>query len=356
MDAQPLEMGTSYRQKTTIKTQDMHCSVIILNWNGAAILRRYLPSVIQYTLDCPNTEIVVADNGSTDESLRILNEEFPSVRVIAFDKNYGFAEGYNKAIAQVDSEYVVLLNSDVEVTHNWLTPLVNYLEKHSDVVAVQPKIHSWLNKEKFEHAGAAGGYLDALCYPFCRGRLLNCVATDNGQYDDIADVLWTSGACMCIRRDVYKAVGALDAEFFAHMEEIDLCWRLNCRGYRLCYLPDSMVYHLGGGALNYESPHKTYLNFRNNLLMIYKNMPANRLWGVLAMRFVLDYAAALQLLVTGKPLNAWAVVRARWDYRNMRKCYKDKRTENMKHMKIAIPSGIKRRCILWDFYIKRRCE
>lgn len=318
------------------------------------MLRKYLPSVIQCTQDCPNTEIVVADNGSTDESRQVLNEEFPSVRVIAFDKNYGFAEGYNKAIALTDSEYVVLLNSDVEVTPNWLTPLVDYLDGHRDVVAVQPKIHSWLNKEKFEHAGAAGGYLDALCYPFCRGRILNVTEVDHGQYDSPVEVLWTSGACMCIRRDVYILVGGLDADFFAHMEEIDLCWRLNCRNYKLICLPDSTVYHLGGGALNYESPHKTYLNFRNNLLMIYKNMPANRLWWVLAARFVLDYAAALQLLVTGKPKNAWAAVRARWDYRSMRKYYREKRAENMKQMTVAIPAGIKKRCILWDFYIRRK--
>ena len=332
----------------------MRCSVIILNWNGAKTLRKYLPSVIEYTQDSLNTDIVVADNGSTDESLQVLNEEFPSVRVIAFDKNYGFAEGYNKAIALTDSEYVVLLNSDVEVTPNWLAPLVDYLDKHSEVVAVQPKIHSWLNKEKFEHAGAAGGYLDALCYPFCRGRMLSVTEEDCGQYDSPVEVLWTSGACMCIRRDVYMLVGGLDAEFFAHMEEIDLCWRLNCRNYKLVCLPDSTVYHLGGGALNYESPHKTYLNFRNNLLMIYKNMPANRLWVVLSLRFVLDYVAALQLLVTGKPQNAWATVRARWDYRTMRKGYKEKRAENMKQMIIATPTGIKRRCILWDFYIRRK--
>ncbi len=334
----------------------MRCSVIILNWNGAKMLQQYLPSVIAYTSDCPDTEIVVADNGSTDESLQVLRAEFPSVRLIAFDKNYGFAEGYNKAISLVNSEYVVLLNSDVEVTPNWLAPMLTYLEQHSDVVAVQPKIHSWLHKERFEHAGAAGGYLDALCYPFCRGRLLSYAAVDTGQYDSITDVLWTSGACMCICREVYTKVGGLDGDFFAHMEEIDLCWRLNCRGYRLVCLPDSIVYHLGGGALNYESPRKTYLNFRNNLLMIYKNMPANRLWWVLSLRFVLDYVAALQLLVTGKPKNAWAAGQARWDYRRMRKHFSPKRAENMERLRTPIPSGIKSRCILWDFYIKRKRE
>lgn len=328
----------------------MRCSVVILNWNGAEMLRRYLPSVLQYTpADC---EVVVADNGSSDESLSVLTQEFPSVRTIILDKNYGFAEGYNKAIAQIDSEFIVLLNSDVEVAPNWLSPMLDYMDTHSEVAALQPKIHSWLKRDYFEHAGAAGGYLDILGYPFCRGRLLNYVEQDKGQYDTIADVLWTSGACMCIRTHIYKEVGGLDGEFFAHMEEIDLCWRLNCRGYRLVCLPDSTVYHLGGGALAYENPRKTYLNFRNNLLMIYKNTPTNRLWWVLAMRFVLDYAAALQLLVTGKPKQAKAAIQARWDYRRMKKRFAGKRKENLQKMALPYPSGIKKRSILWDFYVR----
>lgn len=331
----------------------MRCSVVILNWNGAEMLRRYLPSVVEYT---PTTEceVVVADNGSTDESLSVLAEEFPTVRTIVLDKNYGFAEGYNKAIAQIDSEFVVLLNSDVEVTPQWLTPILNYMETHPEVASVQPKIRSWLHRDIFEHAGAAGGYLDILGYPFCRGRLLNYVEQDKGQYDSIADVLWTSGACMCVRTHIYKKVGGLDGEFFAHMEEIDLCWRLNCRGYRLVCLPDSIVYHLGGGALAYENPRKTYLNFRNNLLMIYKNLPANRLWWVLAVRFVLDYVAALQLLITGKPQQAKAALQARKDYHRMKKHFTSKRTENMAKTINPYPTGIRKRSVLWDFYVLRR--
>lgn len=331
----------------------MRCSVVILNWNGAEMLRRYLPSVVEYT---PTTEceVVVADNGSTDESLSVLAEEFPTVRTIVLDKNYGFAEGYNKAIAQIDSEFVVLLNSDVEVTPQWLTPILNYMETHPDVASVQPKIRRWLHRDTFEHAGAAGGYLDILGYPFCRGRLLNYVEQDKGQYDSIADVLWTSGACMCVRTHIYKEVGGLDGEFFAHMEEIDLCWRLNCRGYRLVCLPASIVYHLGGGALAYENPRKTYLNFRNNLLMIYKNLPANRLWWVLAVRFVLDYVAALQLLITGKPQQAKAALQARKDYHRMKKHFTSKRTENMAKTINPYPTGIQKRSVLWDFYVLRR--
>ena len=249
------------------------------------MLRRYLPSVVANTRG-EGVEIVVADNGSTDSSRDVLCNEFPSVRMIELDRNYGFAEGYNRALAETDSTYTVLLNSDVEVTAGWLLPLLDYMDSNPSVAAVQPKILSDTDRKRFEHAGAAGGYLDALGYPFCRGRIVGYTAEDRGQYDMPADVLWTSGACMCVRTDIYKRVGGLDAAFFAHMEEIDFCWRLNCRGYRLVCLPKSKVYHLGGGALNYESPRKTYLNFRNNLLMLYKNLPARYLLWVLLVRFL----------------------------------------------------------------------
>lgn len=319
----------------------MRCSVVILNWNGADMLRRYLPSVVEHTMGMQDVEVVVADNGSTDESLQVLAAEFPGVRTITLDKNYGFAEGYNKAIALIDSEYTVLLNSDVEVTNGWLLPILDYMDAHREVAAVQPKIHSWLRKDYFEHAGAAGGYLDMLGYPFCRGRVLGKVEKDEGQYDSVAEVLWTSGACMCIRTTIYKESGGLDAKFFAHMEEIDLCWRLCCRGYKLVCLPCSTVYHLGGGALGYENPRKTYLNFRNNLLMIYKNMPAKRLWWVLLLRFVLDYAAALQFLLTGKLKQARAVLTARKDYHRMKPHFADKRKNNLRRTTTPYPAGIR---------------
>ena len=298
----------------------MKCSVIILNWNGASMLRQYLPSVVAHTT-LPDCEIVVADNGSTDNSLEVLSKEFPSVRVIALDKNYGFAEGYNRAIderikAGDMPEYVVLLNSDVEVTEGWLNPLTAYLDAHPDVAAVQPKIRSWRNRNMFEHAGAAGGFLNPLGYPYCRGRILWKVEEDKGQYDTIVDVDWTSGACMCVRTNIYKECGGLDAAFFAHMEEIDLCWRMRNKGWRLVCLPDSVVYHLGGGSLNYESPRKTYLNHRNNLLMIYKNK--QHPCGVLFVRFFLDYAAAAFYLLQGRWGACKAVFEARRDYRRMR--------------------------------------
>lgn len=317
------------------------------------MLRRYLPSVVSNTRG-EGVEIVVADNGSTDSSRELLREEFPSVRVIELDRNYGFAEGYNRALAETDSTYTVLLNSDVEVTAGWLLPLLDYMDNHPSVAAVQPKILSDTDKKRFEHAGAAGGYLDALGYPFCRGRIVGYTAEDRGQYDMPADVLWTSGACMCVRTDIYKRVGGLDAAFFAHMEEIDFCWRLNCRGYRLVCLPKSKVYHLGGGALNYESPRKTYLNFRNNLLMLYKNLPARYLLWVLLVRFFLDYVAALQLLLTGKSANARAAVKARLDYRRMKPQMKAAREENMRLAKVPYPQTICRRSVIWDYYIRQK--
>lgn len=294
----------------------MKVSVVILNWNGVKHLRTYLPSVVANT---PKAEIFVADNGSTDESLEVIANEFMTVKTIVLDQNYGFAEGYNRALQQIESKYVVLLNSDVEVTEGWLDPLLDYLETHPDTAAVQPKIRSWVHRERFEHAGAAGGYVNGLGYPYCRGRVLWKVEEDKGQYDDIVNVDWTSGACMCVRTQVYKDCGGMDAAFFAHMEEIDLCWRMRNKGWKLVCVPQSVVYHLGGGSLNYESPRKTYLNHRNNLLMIYKNK--QHPWGVLFVRFFLDYAAAFFYLLQGRWGAFTAVFKARRDYQKMRKAY-----------------------------------
>ena len=291
-------------------------SVIILNWNGTKHLRTYLPSVLAHT---QGADVIVADNGSTDDSLTVLQKEFPTVKTIVLDKNYGFAEGYNRAISQTVSTYTVLLNSDVEVTEGWLTSLIDYMETHPEVAAVQPKIRSWVRRDYFEHAGAAGGFINSLGYPYYRGRVLWKVEQDKGQYDTIVPIDWTSGACMCVRTNVYKDCGGLDAAFFAHMEEIDLCWRMRNKGWQLACVPQSVVYHLGGGSLNYESPRKTYLNHRNNLLMIYKNK--QHPYGVLFVRFFLDYAAAFFYLLQGRVGAFKAVFQARRDYRRMRKAY-----------------------------------
>lgn len=280
------------------------------------MLRTYLPSVVANTA---NADVIVADNGSTDNSLEVLKTEFPTVKTILLDRNYGFAEGYNRAIDQVDSEYVVLLNSDVETPEGWLRPLLEYMDAHAEVAAVQPKIRSWRKKDYFEHAGAAGGYLNALGYPYCRGRRVWGVEQDKGQYDTVVNIDWTTGACMCVRTQVYKDLGGLDASFFAHMEEIDLCWRMRNKGWKLACVPQSMVYHLGGGSLSYDNPRKAYLNHRNNLLMIYKNK--QHPYGVLLMRFFLDYAAACFYLLQGRPKSCKAVFEARRDYHRMKKSY-----------------------------------
>lgn len=347
----------------------MKVSVIILNWNGAQMLRKYLPSVVRSLRSLQDRfaarpaspegfcELIVADNGSTDESQAVVSE-FQDVRWVAFDQNYGFAEGYNRIINQVDSEYVVLLNSDVEVTEHWLEPLIQYLDTHPEVAAVQPKILSWKSKEKgdqpvlFEYAGACGGYIDKLGYPYCRGRLLSTVEADAGQYDTNADIFWASGACLCVRANIYKELGGLDAGFFAHQEEIDLCWRMNSRGYKLACVPSSVVYHLGGGALNYEHPRKTFLNFRNNLLMLYKNLSSKRLVLTLILRWPLDLMAALQMLVTAKPKNAWAVIQAHYAFITSIKKYKAKRQENILKTIVAIPTTLQPFSILWQYYVR----
>lgn len=339
----------------------MKCSIIILNWNGAQMLQRFLPSVLRYSL-LPDCEVVVADNGSSDDSLAVL-QNFPTVRLVRFPENYGFAEGYNKALSQTDAEYAVLLNSDVQVTDDWLFPLLSYMDTHPAVAACQPKILSYKSKTAyeegqtdivcFEHAGAAGGYIDALGYPYCRGRLMDYVENDYGQYDTVANIFWASGACLCIRTAVYRQEGGLDARFFAHMEEIDLCWRLQCRGYQIACVPQSKVYHVGGGALDYKNPRKTYLNFRNNLLMIYKNMSAKMLWLILFARFAMDYVAFLQNLLSGNMANAKAILKARIDFQRMRRSYRSIRQENMRKASIPYPAAISRRSVVWDYYVRR---
>lgn len=348
----------------------MLCSVVILNWNGADVMRRFLPSVLQHTT-LPNTEVVVVDNGSTDDSMTYLQAllntpeaQAAHLRIIAHGKNYGFASGYNRAIAAMDSEIVVLLNSDVCVTKGWLTPVLDYMHLHPEVGAAQPKILSYrslLAHEQdpsqpitFEHAGAAGGYIDMLGYPFCRGRVMSYVAEDRGQYDTVAKSFWVSGAAFFIRTKLYNELGGLDDSFFAHMEEIDLCWRLNSRGYQLVCVPQSSVYHLGGGALAYDNPRKTYLNFRNNLLMIYKNLPQPHLRRVLFCRFFLDYVAVLQALITLKPRHSAAIIRARFDYLRMKRTLAQKRQTNLNLATHPYPDTIAQRSIIFDYYIRRR--
>ena len=315
------------------------------------MLREFLPSVIAHSKG-EGIEVCVADNASTDNSLEVMRQEFPDVRLILLDKNYGFAEGYNRALAEVDAEYCLLLNSDVEVTEGWLTPMLDYMDTHPEVAACQPKIRSYHRREEFEHAGACGGFMDKYGYPFCRGRLMDNVEEDKGQYDTVAPVLWATGAALFIRTTDYREAGGLDARFFAHMEEIDLCWRLRSRGRGIVCIPQSVVYHVGGATLNKANPRKTYLNFRNNLLMLYKNLPEEELRPVMRMRWCLDMLAALQFLLKGEWGNVRAVFRARKDYRAMRPSYHSVRAENLS--KTIQPTQPERLpwSLLWQYYVK----
>ena len=282
-------------------------SVVILNWNGRRHLERYLPSVVAHTKG--DAEVVVADNGSTDDSLQWLRLNYPDVRVIRLDRNYGFAGGYNRALREVESEYVLLLNSDVEVTAGWWQPLVEVLDTESDVAAVAPKLLADMERTKFEYAGAAGGFIDYLGYPFCRGRILSNVEEDRGQYDDRRDIFWASGAAMCCRREVFESLGGFDEDFFAHMEEIDLQWRMQLAGWRIVVEPKSVVYHLGGGTLP-ASSRKIFLNHRNNLAMLFKCASPMQRAVIAVVRPATDMLEALVNLVTLHPQRAWAIVRA----------------------------------------------
>ena len=323
-------------------------AVVILNYNGAGMLRRFLPSVIEYSHEA---SIYVADNGSSDESCDVVRNEFPAVKLMVLDHNYGFAEGYNRALAQVDEEYAVLLNSDVEVTRGWLSPMTQFLDSNPEVAACQPKLLSFKQKDFFEYAGAAGGFIDKWGYTFCRGRIFNTVERDSGQYDDTTDVFWATGAALMIRNEVYKNNGGLDGRFFAHMEEIDLCWRLRSRGYRIACVPQSHVYHVGGATLKKENPQKTYLNFRNNLLMIYKNAPDCQLKKIMLFRKVFDNVAALKFLASGDYAAFKAVRKARRDFKAMRSGYDKARAENMKlAVTTRIPEVLKS-SILYKFYL-----
>ena len=308
--------------------QHMHVAtpvaVIILNWNGAKLLREFLPSVVAHTNPAVGT-VIVADNGSTDSSLQLLREEFPQVATIVFPENYGFAEGYNRAIAAVDAPYVVLLNSDVAVDTDWLSPLYHFMESHPDFGAVQPKLLAYKERQTFEYAGAAGGYLDRNGYPYCRGRIFGSVEHDDRQYDlpeteaYVCD--WASGAALMVRRSLYIDAGGLDSRFFAHMEEIDLCWRIRLAGYKVGAVTASTVYHLGGGSLPASNPRKTYLNFRNNLLMLHKNLPDATRSRKLLVRRLLDTIAWAKFVATLDWGNASAVWRAHRDFAKMRTDY-----------------------------------
>ena len=319
-------------------------AIIILNWNGEKLLREFLPSVVKNT-NADLGRVVVVDNHSTDGSWICLEQEFPDVERVLFEDNFGFAGGYNRAIEMIEAEYVVLLNSDVEVAPGWLEPLVAVLDRDEKVAAVQPKILAYRDKNKFEYAGAAGGYIDYLGFPFCRGRVMDTTERDDGQYDDEVDVFWATGASLCIRRDVYRVAGGLDEAFFAHMEEIDLCWRLKNGGYTLKVVPSSVVYHLGGGSLPMNHPRKLFLNYRNNLLMLHKNLCAKQRKKIFFARVLLDTMAGGLFLLKGQWSNTRSVIRAYKAFREMRKFYP------VPERSVSL-SGIYPRSIVLDYFLR----
>ena len=317
------------------------------------MLRQYLPSVLRYSRD--EATVYVADNASTDDSVPMLRAHFPDVKLILLDQNWGFAEGYNKALAQVEAEYYLLLNSDIEVTHHWLTPLIEFMDTHDDVAACQPKLLSMANRDQFEYAGASGGFLDRYGYPFCRGRIFDTIENDNGQYDYPSEVLWATGAALLVRARTYNNIGGLDGRFFAHCEEIDFCWRLRLSGYKVYCLPESVVYHVGGGTLPKSNPMKTYLNFRNNLTMLYKCLPEEDLKRVMRWRWWLDYLAAWEMLLLKRSLGDFkAVYRARRAFSRWRRDFRDDREQIQRSRKLKDIPERRRFSLLWQYYVKGR--
>lgn len=276
-----------------METQKIKTAVVILNWNGKHWLEKFLPNVIQHSNDA---EVIIADNNSSDDSIKFLEENYPNIRIIQNDGNYGYAKGYNLSLKQINAEYFVLLNSDIEVTKDWISPIISLMDSDRTISACQPKILDYNNKNKFEYAGASGGFIDNLGYPFCRGRIFDYLEEDKGQYNDTTEIFWATGACLFVRASHFFEINGLDEDFFAHQEEIDLCWRFKNKGYKVFVEPKSKVYHVGGGTLNVDSPYKTHLNFRNNLYMLFKNLPLSSLFKIIPIRLILDGVAALTFI------------------------------------------------------------
>lgn len=334
-------------------SQKVKIAVVILNWNGKNYLQKFLPTVIAHT-QTPDAQIYIADNGSTDDSRAFLRKNFPDIGLILLDKNYGFAGGYNRALQQINAEFYVILNSDIELTDNYLEPIISSMERDETVAAAMPKIRSYTRKEYFEYAGAAGGFIDRLGYPFCRGRILSELEKDTGQYDDESEIFWATGACLYVRADLFHQLGGFDADFFAHMEEIDLCWRLKNNGYKIMYYPQVTVYHVGGGTLPNNSPHKLFLNFRNNLLLLYKNLPRQRLYPILLLRMILDGMSAMMFLFSGSFSFFLATLKAHFAFYKLILKFREKRNALKKYHRRTRHKQIYTKSIIWDFFIKRK--
>ncbi|GAB3526156.1 glycosyltransferase family 2 protein [Pontibacter brevis] len=326
-------------------------AIVILNWNGLRYLQEFLPSVVAHSAGC---QVIVADNASTDGSVPFLQEHFPQVRLILLPENYGFCEGYNKALRQVKATYYVLLNSDVSVPPGWLDPITELMAADARIAVCQPKINALQHPGFFEYAGAGGGLLDSLGYPYCRGRLFETLEEDMGQYNDVQEIFWATGACMFVRADAFHALGGLEPAFFAHMEEIDFCWRAKNAGYKVMYNGHSHVYHVGGGTLHKSNPRKTYLNFRNGLALLYKNIPSGTLLSTIGLRVVLDWVAALRMVLAGQTKDAKAVLKAHADLLRHRRYWQKQR--KAQHPKGNFPNmaGVYKGSIVWEYFIRQK--
>ncbi len=321
----------------------MKVAIVILNWNGEALLKRFIPFVLEYS---PNAEVIVADNDSSDGSVQLVEEHFPAVRVIQNKSNGGFAKGYNDALKEVEADIYCLLNSDVEVTPNWLPPVLDLFRQDPDIAIIQPKILDLRRKDHFEYAGAAGGFIDMLGYPFCRGRIFQAIEKDEGQYNDIREVFWATGACMFIRKEIFHDLGGFDEDYFAHQEEVDLCWRAHNKGHKVVYVGTSHVYHLGGSTLSNMNPRKTYLNFRNSLFSITKNLPRKRAFPIILFRLLLDGIAALRFILQFNFSHSWAILRAHLSYyRQLKKMQAKREKDNYLTKYYATKS------IVWSHFV-----
>ncbi len=330
-------------------------AIVILNWNGVKLFPDFLPSIIEHSQG-DNIEIIVADNGSTDNSLDYLKDNFPSITLMDLKNNYGFAKGYNVALQQIEADYFILINSDVKVKKGWIEPCIKQFENDEKVVAVQPKVRSYNEPEYFEYAGAAGGFIDKFGYPFCRGRILNKVEKDESQYNQSSEIFWATGACMFVRAKAFKNAGGFDAGFWAHMEEIDLCWRLKNKGYKIIYEPQSTILHLGGGSLPYNDPRKVFLNFRNNLFMLYKNLPKQKFPQILLFRMVLDGVAAVKFLLGMEFKSFGAVLKAHIDFYKNLPLLAKKRKELKKQVIVNNHEQMFPHSIMWKFFIQKKCK
>ena len=322
----------------------MEIAVVILNWNGMLLLEKFLPSIVEYSTEAT---VYVVDNASTDDSVSFLEVFYPSVKIIKNDSNLGFASGYNESLKYIKADIYALVNSDIEVTKNWLQPILSTFEKEPKTAIIQPKILDFKQKQYFEYAGAAGGYIDQYGYPYCRGRIFETLEKDNGQYNDNCEIFWASGACFFIRSQVYHDLNGFDGEFFAHQEEIDLCWRARNERFNIKYNSQSVVYHVGGATLQQGHPTKTFLNFRNSLLMLTKNLPKSKLYKILLVRMLLDGVAGIQFLVKGKPTHLWAILKAHWSFYGFFKVYYGKRTEFQQQQYYNVKS------IVYSYYIRK---